>query len=48
MTRGAAKQTVAKVLEVHGANKPLDPDLKPEKDKGLQKQVLTQPAKCKT
>ena len=35
MTRGAAKQTGAKVPEVHGANKPLDPDLKPEKDKGL-------------
>ena len=28
MTRGAAKQTGAKVPEVHGANKPLDPDLK--------------------
>ena len=25
--------------------KPLDPDLKPEKDKGLQKHVLAQPAK---
>ena len=47
MTRGAAKQTGARVPEVHGANKPLDPDLKPEKDKGLQKQVLTQPAKVK-
>ena len=47
MTRGAAKQTGAKVPEVHGANKPLDPDLKPEKDKGLQKQVLTQPANVK-
>ena len=47
MTRGAAKQTGAKVPEVHGANKPLDPDLKPEKDKGLQKQVFTQPASVK-
>ena len=44
MTRSAAKQTGAKVPEVYGANKPLDPDLKPEKDKGLQKQVFTQPA----
>ena len=26
-------------------NKPLDPDLRPEKDKGLQKHVLAQPAK---
>ena len=42
MTRGAAKQTAAYVPEVHCANKPLDPDLKPEKDKGLQKQVFTQ------
>ena len=32
---------------MHGANKPLDPDLKPEKDKGLQKQVLTQPVNVK-
>ena len=47
MTRGAAKQTGAKVPEVHGANKPLDPDLKPEKDKGLQKQVFTQSANVK-
>ena len=37
MTRGAAEQTGAKVPEVHGANKPLDPDLKPEKDEGLEK-----------
>ena len=44
MTSGAAKQTGAKVPEVHGANKPLDPDLKPEKDKSLQKQVFTHPA----
>ena len=47
MTRGTAKQTGAKVPEVHEANKPLDPDFKPEKDKGLQKQVLTQPANVK-
>ena len=47
MTRGAAKQAGAKIPEVHGANKPLDPDLKPEKDKGLQKQVFTQPANVK-
>ena len=47
MTRGAAKQAGAKVPEVHGANKPLDPDLKPEKNKGLQKQVFTQPANVK-
>ena len=47
MTRGAAKKTGAKVPEVHGANKPLDPDLKHEKDKGLQKQVFTQPANVK-
>ena len=47
MTRGAAKQTGAIVPEVHGANKPLDPDLNPEKDKGLQKQVFTQPANVK-
>ena len=47
MTRGAAKQTGAIVPDVHGVNKPLDPDLKPEKDKGLQKQVFTQPANVK-
>ena len=27
------------------SNKPLDPDLRPEKDKGLQKHILAQPAK---
>ena len=27
--------------EVHGHSKPLDPNLKPEKDNVLQKQVLT-------
>ena len=32
---------------MHGANKPLDPDLKPEKDKCLQKEVFTQPANVK-
>ena len=47
MTRGEAKQTGAKVPEVYGANKLLDPDLKPEKDKGLQKQVFTQPVNVK-
>ena len=47
MTRRAAKQTGANIPEVHGATKPLDPDLKPEKDKSLQKQVFTQPANVK-
>ena len=45
MTRKAAQETGAKLPEVHGVNKPLDPDLRPEKDKGLQKHVLAQPAK---
>ena len=45
MTRSAAQKTGAKLPEVHGVNKPLDPDLRPEKDKGLQKHVLAQPAK---
>ena len=45
MTRSAAQETGAKLPEVHGVNKPLDPDLRPEKDKGLQKHVLAQPAK---
>ena len=45
MTRSAAQQTGANIPKVHGADKPLDPDLKPEKDKVLQKQVLAQPAK---
>ena len=47
MTRRAAKETGTKVPEVHGANKLLDPDLIPEKDKGLQKHVITQPANVK-
>ena len=47
MTRRAAKQTGANLPEVHGANKPLDPDLKPEKDKSLQKQVFSQPTNVK-
>ena len=45
MTRSAAQEAGAKLPEVHGVNKPLDPDLRPEKDKGLQKHVLAQPAK---
>ena len=45
MTRKAAQEAGAKIPEVHGAEKPLDPDLKPEKDKGLQKHVLAQPTK---
>ena len=45
MTRSAAQETGAKLPEVHGVNKPLDPDLKPEKDRGLQKHVLAQPTK---
>ena len=47
MTRRAAKETGANVPEVHGINKPIDPDLRPEKDKGLQKQVMAQPANVK-
>ena len=47
MTRRAAKETEANLPEVHGVNKPLDPDLRPEKDKGLQKQVMDQPANVK-
>ena len=45
MTRSAAQEAGAKLPEVHGVNKPLDPDLRPEKDKGLQKHVLAQPTK---
>ena len=45
MTRKAAQEVGAKLPEVHGVNKPLDPDLRPEKDKGLQKHVLAQPVK---
>ena len=38
VTRGQAK---AAGVEAHGANKPLDPDKKPEKDTKLQKQIIT-------
>ena len=48
MTRRAAKETGTSMPEVHGANKPLDPNVKPEKDTGLQKQVFTQPAAVKS
>ena len=41
MTRGQAQATGASVPEVHGHSKPLDPNLKPEKDNVLQKQVFT-------
>ena len=41
MTRGQAQATGTSVPEVHGHSKPLDPNLKPEKDNVLQKQVLT-------
>ena len=41
MTRGQAQATEASVPEVHGHSKPLDPNLKPEKDNVLQKQVFT-------
>ena len=47
MTRRAAKETGANIPEVHGAVKPLDSNVKPEKDKSLQKQVFTQPANVK-
>ena len=41
MTRGQAQATGTSVPEVHGHSKPLDPNLKPEKDNTLQKQVFT-------
>ena len=41
MTRGQTQATGASVPEVHGHSKPLDPNLKPEKDNVLQKQVFT-------
>ena len=47
MTRKAAQEAGAKLPEVHGADKPLDPNLVPEKDKTLQKQILAEPAKIK-
>ena len=40
MTRGQAKAAGAVAPEVHGVNKPLDPDKKPEKDTILQKQII--------
>ena len=41
MTRGRAQATGTSVLEVHGHSKPLDPNLKPEKDNTLKKHVFT-------
>ena len=41
MTRGQAQATGTSVPEVHGHSKPLDSNLKPEKDNTLQKQVFT-------
>ena len=41
MTRGQAQATGTSVPEVHGHSKPLDPNLKPEKDKTLKKHVFT-------
>ena len=41
MTRGQAQATGTSVPEVHGHSKPLDPNLKPEKDNTLKKHVLT-------
>ena len=40
ITRGQAKAAGAVAPQVHGANKPLDPDKKPEKDISLQKQII--------
>ena len=44
MTRKAAQEAGVKIPEVHGAEKPLDPNLKPERDKSLQKHISAQPA----
>ena len=41
MTRGQAQATGTAVPEVHGHSKPLDPNLKPEKDNTLKKHVFT-------
>ena len=41
MTRGQAQATGTSVPEVHGHSKPLDPNLKPEKDITLKKHVFT-------
>ena len=40
MTRGQAKAAGTVAPQVHGANKPLDPDKKPEHDASLQKQII--------
>ena len=41
MTRGQAQATGTSVPEVHGHSKPLDPNLKPERDNTLKKHVFT-------
>ena len=41
MTRGQAQAQGTSVPEVHGHSKPLDPNLKPEKDNTLKKHVFT-------
>ena len=41
ITRGQAQATGTSVPEVHGHSKPLDPNLKPEKDNTLKKHVFT-------
>ena len=41
MTRGQAQAAGTSVPEVHGHSKPLDPNLKPEKDNTLKKHVFT-------
>ena len=41
MTRGQAQATGTSLPEVHGHSKPLDPNLKPEKDNTLKKHVFT-------
>ena len=41
MTRGQAQATGTSVPEVHGHSKPLDPNLRPEKDNTLKKHVFT-------
>ena len=41
MTRGQDQATDTSVPEVHGHSKPLDPNLKPEKDNTLKKHVFT-------
>ena len=40
VTRRQAKAAGAVAPQVHGANKPLDPDKKPERDTKLQKQII--------